>query len=500
MIPQPTRAPPSDPLYQLSSPSLLRTSAFVNGKWTEASDGKKFEVTNPANGKLLAECSDLTRDDIKQAIAASAEAFPAWAKLTAYQRQGYILALLAELKANVDDLAIILAAENGKPLAEAKGEVAYGNGFLEWFAGEAVRTYGHSVPAAMPNIRNNIIKQPVGPCALITPWNFPNAMISRKLAPALAAGCTMVIKAPAETPLSALAICSLAEKVGIPAGVLNVVTVSKGEREAACGAELCENPAIRKLSFTGSTPVGQLLMKQCAGSLKKMSMELGGNAAFIVFDDANLEQAVTGVMASKYRAAGQTCVCANRIFVQSGIYDKFAEAMVAKVSALKMGDPLEEGVTIGPLVNDRGVEKAIRHIDDAVAKGAKVALGGKRGEGLFVQPTVLLDVPKDCAIASEETFGPVAALFKFESESEVIQRANSVDVGLAAYFFTRDASRITRVSEALEVGMIGCNTGMISQPCIPFGGVKHSGFGREGGRSGIDEYMIEKLVSQGIEL
>ncbi|RSH82895.1 succinate semialdehyde dehydrogenase NADP+ linked [Saitozyma podzolica] len=432
---------------QLADSSLFRTKGFVNGQWVDASDGLSFTVTNPATGEKLGEMPNMPRSQIQEAIVASKTAFPLWAKLTAHQRQGYLLKLFQAMEENANDLALILTAENGKPFAEAKGEIAYGAGFVSWFAAEAVRTYGHTVPSPFPNTRNTVIKQPVGVCGLITPWNFPNAMITRKMAPALAAGCTMVIKAPAETPLSALAMCALAERVGIPPGVVNCVTVEKGEREAACGLELCENVNVSKISFTGSTPVGRLLMKQSSGTLKKLSFELGGNAAFIVFDDADLNLAIEGVIASKFRAGGQTCVCANRIFVHAKVYDEFASRLAKKVKAFK--------------------------------------------------PTVLVDVPKECAIASEETFGPLAALFKFEDEDDVVVRANDSEVGLAGYFYTKDVSRTYRVAEKLQVGMVAVNTGVIAQTCVPFGGVKQSGFGREGGKSGIDEYMIEKLITIG---
>ncbi|ORX39809.1 Aldehyde/histidinol dehydrogenase [Kockovaella imperatae] len=485
----------------LKDPELLQSKAYVNGQWVDADDGETFTVTNPATGKTLVDVPNMPQSQVRKAIEHAKSTIKSWSAETAYKRQTLLLAWYSAIMANVDDLALILTKENGKPLAEAKTEITYGASYISWFAAEAVRAYGHTVPAVFPGTRNTVIKQPIGVCGMITPWNFPNAMITRKAAPALAAGCTIVIKAPAETPLSALAICALAERVGIPAGVVNVVTVAKGEREQACGLELTTNPLVSKISFTGSTPVGRLLMKQCSSTLKKMSMELGGNAAFIVFDDADLDLAIEGVITSKFRGAGQTCVCANRIFVHAKVYNEFASRLTDRVKAFKVGDPSEEGVTIGPLITEAGVAKVERHVNDAVEKGARILVGGSRPDApegsFFYSPTVLADVPRECAVASEETFGPLAALFKFEQEEDVVTRANDTEVGLAGYFFTKDISRVWRVAERLEVGMVAVNTGMISQACIPFGGVKQSGFGREGGRGGLDEYMVEKLVTIG---
>ncbi|OCF32128.1 succinate-semialdehyde dehydrogenase (NADP+) [Kwoniella heveanensis BCC8398] len=485
----------------LKDAALFKQQGYINGQWVAASDGATFPLHNPATGAKLADMPHMPRSQVTEAIDAAKAAFPAWAALTAYQRQAYLLKLFKEMEDHNEDLAIILCTENGKPLAESRGEIAYGASFLNWNAAEALRTYGQTIPSPYPGTRNTVIKQPIGVCALITPWNFPNAMITRKMAPALAAGCTVVIKAPAETPLSALAMSVLSERVGIPAGVVNIVLMDKGEREAAAGLELCENTKVSKISFTGSTPVGRLLMKQSSGTLKKLSFELGGNAAFIIFEDADLDLAVNGIIASKFRAAGQTCVCANRIFVHSKVYDEFASRLVDRVKQFKIGNGMDDGVNIGPLVSQRGVEKVERHVEDAVSLGAKVLLGGKRidnGDGsCFFEPTVLADVPRQCAVADEETFGPLAPLFRFDDEDDVIERANTSEVGLAAYFFTQNLARTNRVAERLEVGMVAVNTGVIAQACVPFGGVKQSGFGREGGPSGIDEFMIEKLITIG---
>ncbi|WWC87047.1 uncharacterized protein L201_001932 [Kwoniella dendrophila CBS 6074] len=491
----------------LQDADLFRTQGYINGKWVSASDGITFPLTNPATGSKIADMPHMPRTQVSEAIDAAKAALPSWSALTAYQRSSYLLKLHSLMEQHSQDLGTILCVENGKPLAEAKGEIAYGASFMQWNAAEGLRTYGQTIPSPYPGTRNIVIKQPIGVCGLITPWNFPNAMITRKMAPALAAGCTVVIKAPAETPLSALAMAVLCERIGIPPGVVNVVLMDKGDREAAAGLELCENPKVSKISFTGSTPVGRLLMKQSSSTLKKLSFELGGNAAFIIFDDADLELAVTGVIASKFRAAGQTCVCANRIFVHADIYDKFATLLTEKVKQLQIGNGLDQGITIGPLVNSRGVEKVERHVKDALSKGAKVLIGGEgfspnnnnndiQGEGVetcFYKPTVLINVSDDSFVSSEETFGPLAPLFKFKDEKDVIEKANSSEVGLAAYFYTKDLSRSNRVSEALEVGMVGVNTGVIAQACIPFGGVKQSGFGREGGPSGINEFQIEKV-------
>lgn len=427
------------------------------------------------------------------AIEAAHAAFPSWKNKTSKERADLLYALYAELQANAEDLAKIIVGENGKSLAEAKGEIGYSNSFIQWFAAEAQRTYGHVIPAPLPGVRNVVVKQPIGVAGLITPWNFPAAMITRKVGPALAAGCTTVIKAPAETPFSALALAHLAEKVGIPKGVINVVTCAKGDNEAAVGKEICSNPIVKKISFTGSTRVGKILFSQCAPTLKKMSMELGGNAPFVVFEDADLDKAVDGAIACKFRASGQTCVCANRLYVHASIYDEFSKKLAAKVDQFKVGNGLDAGTTHGPLVNNVGLEKVETHVNDSVKQGAKVLIGGKRGEGNFFEPTILTDLPHKPPTDYEETFGPLAALYKFSSEEEVIKMCNDVDVGLAGYFFTRDLNRAWRVSEAMEVGMIGINTGILSQAPVPFGGVKESGFGREGFK-GCEEYMTDKLM------
>ncbi|KAK0533052.1 hypothetical protein OC834_002379 [Tilletia horrida] len=480
---------------KLKNPSLLQTQAFINGKWTSGS--KTFTVYNKATNQEIGAVPDLGADETRAAIDAASAAFKEWSKTSAKHRHDLLLALFAELEANTLDLAHIIVAENGKALAEAKGEVTYSNSFISWFAEEALRTYGHTAPASLPGVRNVIIKEPVGVAGIITPWNFPAAMITRKLGPALAAGCTAVIKAPAETPFSALAIAHLAEKVGFPAGVINIITCAKGNNEVAVGKELCENKKVKKLSFTGSTRVGKILMSQSSGSLKKLSMELGGNAAFIVFPDADLDAAVKGALACKFRGSGQTCVCANRIYVHADIYDAFAKAFAAEVDKFVVGYGMDEGVTHGPLVSEAGVKKVEEHVNASVEKGAKVLVGGKRGEGLFFEPTVLVDLPAGMPMETDETFGPLAGLFKFTSEEEVIEAANNVDVGLASYFYSRDYARCWRVAEALQVGMVGINCPILSQAAVPFGGIKESGFGREGGRGGIAEYMHEKLMAWG---
>lgn len=440
----------------------------------------------------------MSTGETRKAIDAAYAAYKTWSKTTAKERQNLLTKLFNILNENAEDLAKLITAENGKSFTEAKGEIAYSNGFIEWFAAEATRTYGLQIPAAMPNVRNVVEKQPIGVCGLITPWNFPAAMITRKMGPALAAGCTVVIKAPAETPFSVLAIAELAERVGIPKGVVNVVTAAKGENEAAIGKEICENGIVRKVSFTGSTRVGKILMSQCSGTLKKLSFELGGNAPFVVFDDADLDKAVEGAILCKFRGSGQTCICANRIYVHESIYDDFAKKLSTKVEAFKVGYGMDEGVTHGPLVNEAGVQKIQDHINKSVELGAKILVGGRKGEGLFFEPTILGDVNDKCPMGSEETFGPLASLYKFSSEEEVIEKVNNVDVGLAGYFFSTNVARCWRVAEQMEVGMVGINTGLLSQAAAPFGGVKESGFGREGGPHGIDEYMVDKLMVFGV--
>ena len=482
-------------MLNLQNPALLRSQCYINGQWVAANSGKTLTIHNPANGEQIAQVPACGAEETRQAIAAAEAAWPAWRALTAVQR-GRILRRWADLMlANQDDLALIMTAEQGKPLAEAKGEIAYAASFLEWFAEEGRRAYGDIIPSPVASSRMLVIKQPVGVCAAITPWNFPSAMLTRKLGPAMAAGCTMVCKPAEQTPLSALALAVLGAEAGVPAGVFNIMTGDP----VAIGGELTASPVVRKLSFTGSTEVGKLLMQQCAPTLKKLSMELGGNAPFIVFDDADVDAAVEGAMASKYRNAGQTCVCANRFLVQAGIYDTFAAKLAAKVTRLQVGNGLEAGINQGPLIDEAALNKVEALVADAVKGGATVVGGGSRHElgGTFYKPTVLTNVLPTMRVAKEEIFGPVAPLFKFHEEAEAIQMANDTEYGLAAYFYARDMGRIWRVSEALEYGMVGVNTGMVSTEVAPFGGVKHSGFGREGSRYGIDEYMELKYINMG---
>lgn len=482
-------------MLNLQNPALLRSQCYINGQWVAANSGKTLTIHNPANGEQIAQVPACGAEETRQAIAAAEAAWPAWRALTAVQR-GRILRRWADLMlANQDDLALIMTAEQGKPLAEAKGEIAYAASFLEWFAEEGRRAYGDIIPSPVASSRMLVIKQPVGVCAAITPWNFPSAMLTRKLGPAMAAGCTMVCKPAEQTPLSALALAVLGAEAGVPAGVFNIITGDP----VAIGGELTASPVVRKLSFTGSTEVGKLLMQQCAPTLKKLSMELGGNAPFIVFDDADVDAAVEGAMASKYRNAGQTCVCANRFLVQAGIYDTFAAKLAAKVTRLQVGNGLEAGINQGPLIDEAALNKVEELVADAVKGGATVVGGGGRHElgGTFYKPTVLTNVLPTMRVAKEEIFGPVAPLFKFHEEAEAIQMANDTEYGLAAYFYARDMGRIWRVSEALEYGMVGVNTGMVSTEVAPFGGVKHSGFGREGSRYGIDEYMELKYINMG---
>lgn len=482
-------------MVQLKNPSLFKTQAYINGQWQNASSGKTFSVTNPFNNSVLAEVPDMEGDETRQAVDAAHEAFKSWKKTTAAHRSKLMRKWFDLQIENADDLAQILTLEQGKPLAEAKGEILYGASFVEWFAEEARRVYGDTIPGHGADKRIVTLKQPIGVAAAITPWNFPNAMITRKVAPALAAGCTVVIKPAEATPLSALALAELAEQAGIPAGVLNVVTTNTPK---AVGDELTSNPKVKKLSFTGSTPVGKHLMAQCAQTVKKMSLELGGNAPFIVFDDADLDAAVDGAIASKYRNAGQTCVCANRLFAQEGIYEEFTQKLAEKVKALKMGDGMEEGVVIGPLINQAAVDKVNSLVDDATQKGATVLTGGKAtGKSYFYEPTVLTHVDRTMDISVDEIFGPVAPVFSFKTEEEVIDMANDTPFGLASYFYGRDYARIWRVAEGLEYGMVGINTGMISTAVAPFGGIKESGFGREGSKYGMDDFLELKYLCYG---
>ena len=480
---------------QLNDPRLFRQQAYIDGAWVDADSGDAIEVTNPANGEVLGTVPKLGRDETRRAIEAADRAWPAWRSKTAKERAAILRKWFDLILENQDDLALLMTLEQGKPLAEAKGEIAYGASFVEWFAEESKRIYGDTIPQAQPDKRILVIKQPVGVVAAITPWNFPNAMITRKCAPALAAGCPVVIKPATATPYSAFALAELGERAGIPAGVLNVLTGSAG----AIGGELTSNPIVRKLSFTGSTEVGKLLMEQCAATVKKVSMELGGNAPFVVFDDADLDAAVEGAMASKFRNMGQTCVCANRILVQDGVYDVFAAKLVAAVKALKVGNGLEDGVTQGPLIDVAGLEKVEEHVSDATAKGAQVAVGGSRHNlgGTFFAPTVLTGVTTDMKVTNEETFGPVAPLFRFKSEAEAVAMANDTPFGLAAYFYSRDVGRVWRVGEALEAGIVAANTGVFSTEVAPFGGFKESGVGREGSKYGIEEFLEVKYLCMG---
>lgn len=482
----------TSPLHQLSDATLLRTDAFINGQWQPAAD--RFAVTNPATGQTLARVADAGVAGAQAAIDAAQAAWPAWAALTGKQRHGLLLKWFNLLMAHQEDLARLITAEQGKPLAEARGEVAYGASFVEWFAEEAKRVQGDVLATHDPDKRISVLRQPIGVCAAITPWNFPLAMITRKVAPALAAGCPVVIKPAELTPLTALAAAELAQRAGLPAGVLNVVP---GTDSAAMGRLLCDSPVVRHLSFTGSTEVGRLLMAQCAPSIKKLALELGGNAPFIVFDDADVDSAVAGAIASKYRNAGQTCVCTNRFYVQDGVYDTFVRKLADKVSALQVGNGFDEGVAIGPLIDADAVAKVARHVADAQAKGGQVLTGGQPVQARWFAPTVLANARADMLLAQEETFGPLAPVFRFHTEQEAIDAANATIYGLACYFYTHDAARIARVSEALEYGMVGVNTGLISAEHVPFGGIKQSGLGREGSRYGMDEYLEMKYICQG---
>jgi len=479
----------------LKDPSLLRSDAFIDGAWCRADDGATVDIRNPADGSIVGTVPVMRGGETRRAIEAAARALPEWSKRTAKERATVLRRFAEAMIANADDLAIIMTSEQGKPLAEARGEIGYAASFLEWFAEEGKRVYGEIIPTFRADARLMVLRQPVGVAAAITPWNFPAAMITRKLGPALAAGCTFVCKPAPQTPFSALALAELGRRAGLPDGVRNIVT---GDAQAI-GSELTGNPLVRKFSFTGSTAVGKTLLAQCAGTVKKVSLELGGNAPFIVFEDADLEAAVQGVMASKYRNTGQTCVCANRLFVHTSVYDEFAARLVTAVSALRVGAGLSGPTDQGPLIDERALAKVEAHVADAVAQGARIASGGRRHAlgGNFYEPTVLLDVTPGMRVAREETFGPVAPLIRFTDEAEVLRLANDTAAGLAAYFFTRDLARSWRVQEALEYGLIGVNTGLISTEVAPFGGVKESGLGREGSRHGIDDYTELKYVCVG---
>ncbi len=478
---------------KLSEPRLVVAGGFINGKWnTVSSRGKVFRVANPATGEVLAQISDLSTHGTRDAIDAAHAAQPAWAAKSAKQRADLLKKLHRLMVEHADDLATILTLEMGKPWAEARGEILYGASFIEWFAEEARRIYGDTIPGHTPDTRITVIKQPVGVVGVITPWNFPNAMLARKLAPALAVGFTVVSKPASETPLSALAIARLMEWAGFPPGVFNVVP---GTDSAAIGQELCANPKVAKISFTGSTDVGRILIRQCADTIKRMSMELGGNAPFIVFDDADLDEAVEGAIASKFRNAGQTCVCANRVYVQAGIHDAFVTRLKDKMAALKVGNGMDKDVAIGPLITEKAVDKVEELVGDARERGADVVMGGSAtGERTFYPPTLILGATKDMRVAREEIFGPVAPVFKFETVDEAIGLANATEFGLAAYFYGRDVSEITKVAEALQYGIVGINTGLISTEVAPFGGVKQSGFGREGSKYGVEDYLDIKYL------
>ncbi len=475
--------------------SLTKSESYIDGKWVASP--KRFDVTNPADGAVVARVADAGVAETKMAIAAAARAFPAWAALTAKARSVYLRKWFDLIMANQEELAHLMTAEQGKPLAESRGEVAYGASFIEWFAEEGKRAYGQTIPTTAATKRFVTLKQPIGVCAAITPWNFPIAMITRKAGPALAAGCTIVIKPAAETPLCALALAALAEEAGIPAGVLNVVA---GKAAADIGNELCANPVVKKLSFTGSTEIGKILYRQCAGTMKKLSLELGGNAPFIVFEDADLDAAVAGAIISKYRNAGQTCVCANRIFVQAAIYDRFAAKFTAAVEAMKVGSGTADGVVIGPLINQEAIDKVSRMVHDSVSDGARILTGAEHHDlgGLFYTPTVLADVTMAMAVAKDEVFGPVAPLIRFETEADAIRMANDTPYGLAAYFYARDVSRVWRVAEQLDYGMVAINEPILSTEVAPFGGVKESGLGREGGVEGMLDYLETKYLCLGV--
>ena len=481
---------------QLKNSSLLRQQCYINGEWLDADGGETLAVTNPATGVQLGTIPKMGAEETRRAIEAANAAWPAWRAKTAKERAAILRRWFELMLAHTDDLAVIMTAEQGKPLAESRGEIAYAASYLEWYAEEGKRAYGDTIPTNTPSNRIVVLKEPVGVCAAITPWNFPSAMITRKAAAALAAGCPMVLKPATQTPYSALALAVLAEEAGVPAGVFSVVTGSASQ----IGGELTGNPLVRKLTFTGSTEIGRLLMEQTAATIKKVSMELGGNAPFIVFDDADLDAAVAGAIISKYRNTGQTCVCANRIYVHDKVYDAFAEKFVAAVGQLKVGDGMQEGTTVGPLIDMAAVEKIQEHIEDAVSKGGRLLAGGKPHElgHSFFQPTVVADVTPQMKVAKEETFGPLAPLFRFSSDEEVIAMANDTEFGLAAYFYSRDIGRVWKVGEALEYGMVGINTGILSNEAAPFGGMKQSGLGREGSHYGLDDYMVVKYLCMGL--
>jgi succinate-semialdehyde dehydrogenase / glutarate-semialdehyde dehydrogenase len=479
----------------LKDPSLFRDRCYIEGAWTDADSGRRFDVDNPGDGSVVGSVPDMGTAETKRAIEAAERALPAWRALPAKERSKIVRKWYDLIMANADDLALILTTEQGKPLAEAKGEIMYGASFVEWFAEEAKRIYGDTIPSPTSDRRLIVLKQPIGVCAAITPWNFPTAMITRKMAPGLAVGCTFVLKPAEQTPFSALALAELAQRAGFPKGVINIVT---GDAPAI-GRELCANPIVKKVTFTGSTEVGRILMRQSADTVKKLSLELGGNAPFIVFDDADLDAAADGAMASKYRNAGQTCVCANRIYVQDGVYDAFAAKLAERMKTLKVGKGTDAGVNLGPLIDAQGLAKVEEHVADAVAKGAKVVVGGKRSAlgGRFYEPTLLTGVTPEMKVSREETFGPVAPLFRFKDEADALRQANATEFGLAGYFYARDVGRVFRVAEGMETGMVGVNVGIIANEVAPFGGVKQSGLGREGSKYGVEDFLEIKYVCLG---
>lgn len=478
----------------MNQDNLIKTQSYVNGQWVNSASGKTFDVINPATGEVITKVTDMNREDVRKAIDAANAAWPAYRDLTARERSALMKQWYALIIAHKDELAKLMTMECGKVLQESLGEVAYGASFVEWFAEEAKRTYGDVIPAQSKDKRLVVIKQSIGVVAAITPWNFPLAMITRKVGPALAAGSPVIVKPPSETPLTGLAIAYLAEKAGFPPGVYNTITTTDNSE---IGKEFCENKKIRKLSFTGSTAVGKILMKQCAPTLKKLSLELGGNAPFIVFEDADIDEAVRGAIISKFRNSGQTCVCVNRIYAQEKIYDEFVQKLSNAVAKLRVGNGLDKNVEIGPLINEKGLNKVKHHIQDAVEKGAKVHIGGKHLTGLFFEPTVLTDATAEMIISQQEVFGPVAPVFRFSTEEEAIQMANDTDYGLASYFYSKDVARCWRVAEALECGMVGINEGLISTEVAPFGGIKESGLGREGSKYGMDYFMEIKYLCFG---
>ena len=479
----------------LKDPSLFRQQCYIDGAWADADDGGTIDVDNPADNSVIGTVPRMGAGETRRAIEAANDAYPDWRARTGKERAAILRRWYELVIENQEDLAVLMTTEQGKPLAESMGEIVYGASFIEWFAEEAKRIYGDTIPQHQHDKRIVVVKEPVGVVASITPWNFPNAMITRKCAPALAAGCTVVAKPATQTPYSAFALAELAERAGVPKGVLNIVSGISSE----IGAEMTSNPVVRKLSFTGSTEIGKLLMERCAGTVKKMSMELGGNAPFIVFDDADIDSAVVGAMQSKYRNAGQTCVCANRIFAQDGIHDRFTDRLAEASAALKVGDGMEEGVGTGPLIDIKAVEKVESHIQDAVAKGARIVVGGGRHSngGNFFEPTVLTGVTPEMIVSREETFGPLAPVYRFETDEDVVKKANDTEFGLAAYFYTRDIGRVWRVAEQLEYGIVGINSGIISTEIAPFGGMKESGIGREGSKYGIDEFVEVKYLCMG---